>query len=160
MLAGVINDAGVQPAGLAGRRCDGGDPMTLLLGLLLLLGAAGGDSDGDGIANADDRCPFFAGSDQTDRDGDRVGDACQCGDANGDGRVDVSDIVSVNLMVEGKRPASPLCDANLVGPDDKQRCESSDIRAINGAIFQSCFPVCGRYPKPPEGRSACTGAQP
>ena len=138
---------------------------TMLLGLLLLgvAGAAGAapDSDGDGIADAEDRCPFFSNaSTQSDTDGDGVGDACQCGDANGDGRVNVSDIVAANDMISGKSPASPLCDANLVGSDDKLRCEPSDITAINSAIYESCFPVCGRYPKPPAGKSACTGVKP
>ena len=34
------------------------------------------DYDNDGIANADDNCPFIANSDQKDSDGDLVGDAC------------------------------------------------------------------------------------
>lgn len=39
---------------------------------------AGGCSDGDldGVCDSDDNCPSVANSDQTDRDGDGVGDAC------------------------------------------------------------------------------------
>jgi hypothetical protein len=137
---------------------------TTLVALLLLLGAAGAaaaaDTDGDGIADAQDRCPFFKDADQKDSDGDGIGDACQCGDANGDGRVDVSDIVAANDMIEGKRAASPLCDANRAGADEAQRCEATDIAAINAAIYGSCFPVCGRYPTPPAGKTACTGLKP
>jgi hypothetical protein len=135
----------------------------LLLGLGLVLGVAvaESDTDGDGIADARDRCPFFAdASVQTDSDGDGVGDACECGDANGDGRVSVSDIVAAKQMIEGSLPLSPLCDANLFGSDDRLRCEATDIAAINQAIYGSCFPVCTRYPEPPEGRSACTGDRP
>jgi hypothetical protein len=135
----------------------------LLIGLGLLLGvtATGSDSDGDGIADSQDRCPFFANASvQTDTDEDGVGDACQCGDANGDGHVDVSDIVAVNQMIEGSLPVSPLCDANNLGPDDRLRCEESDIRAINRAIYASCFPVCARYPRPPVGKTACAGDAP
>ena len=128
---------------------------TMLLGLLVLLGAAGSDSDGDGIADAEDRCPAFASPDQKDSDGDGIGDACQCGDANGDGRVNVSDIVAANEMLQGKSAASPLCDADRSGG-----CDVSDIGAINAAIFGSCSAVCGRNPTPAAGRTACTGTQP
>jgi len=134
---------------------------SLLLGLILLLGANGADSDGDGIADAEDRCPQFAGSTvQTDTNGDGIGDACQCGDANGDGSVDVSDLVAADQMAKGESPASPLCDANGSGPGDKQGCEAGDVAAINSAIYGSCAPVCSRYLKPPQGKSACTGEKP
>jgi len=41
------------------------------------------DVDGDGIVNARDNCPAVRNADQTDRDLDRIGDACDCdpGDA-------------------------------------------------------------------------------
>jgi hypothetical protein len=132
------------------------------LALALLLGAAAGapDADGDGMADARDVCPFFADPEQRDSDGDGVGDACECGDANGDGRVDVSDIVAANRMIRGEAPASALCDANHHGTDDRLRCEASDIEAINQAIYAACFPVCTRYPTPPEGKSACKPARP
>ena len=35
------------------------------------------DSDGDGLVNIADNCPFVANPDQADSDGDGVGDACQ-----------------------------------------------------------------------------------
>ncbi|RIK67596.1 MAG: hypothetical protein DCC65_05535 [Planctomycetota bacterium] len=65
------------------------------------------DTDADGIEDIRDNCPFRAGADQTDRDGDRTGDLCdlcpdsplksepgECGcdkpdvDIDGDGRID------------------------------------------------------------------------
>jgi len=130
---------------------------SMLFGLIALLGAAGApDGDGDGIADAEDRCPYFASAEQqADTNGDGVGDACQCGDANGDGRLDVSDIVAVGQMTSGETEVSPLCDANGSG-----NCESGDVDAINQAIFGSCFAVCSRYPKPPEGKTACGAAAP
>lgn len=52
------------------------------------------DSDGDEIGDSVDNCPWFANPRQEDRGGvggdsgpDGIGDACQCGDVNLDGRV-------------------------------------------------------------------------
>ena len=55
------------------------------------------DTDGDGFRDGLDNCPF-APNDQTDDGGvgtqspDGVGNACQCGDLDGDGVVDASDV--------------------------------------------------------------------
>ena len=52
------------------------------------------DYDDDGIADSVDNCPLVANADQSDVDGDGVGDVCDltpCPDADGDGYPDVSD---------------------------------------------------------------------
>jgi hypothetical protein len=132
----------------------GGDAMkAMVLGSMLLLAAAEADTDGDGIPDAEDRCPAFASADQKDSDGDGIGDVCQCGDANGDGRVNVSDIVAAKEMIDGKTAVSPLCDADQSGS-----CDSNDIGVLNAAIFGSCAPVCARHPGPPAGKTACPKA--
>ena len=52
----------------------------------VLASAGTTDTDGDGIDDVDDNCPFVANADQLDRGGvntsvaDGTGDACQCGD--------------------------------------------------------------------------------
>ena len=38
--------------------------------------ALGGDSDGDGVCDAQDNCPLVVNADQGDQDGDGIGDAC------------------------------------------------------------------------------------
>jgi hypothetical protein len=71
----------------------GGDPCDDL----------GGDADGDGICDDEDNCPDVANADQTDSDGDGIGDACDtegppgdpsCSDGldnDGDGLIDDED---------------------------------------------------------------------
>ncbi len=49
-----------------------------------------GDVDGDHVANGIDNCPATSNPDQTDSDGDGIGDACDP-DADGDGAPDESD---------------------------------------------------------------------
>jgi len=50
----------------------------------------GGDSDGDGIPDEYDNCPYDFNPDQTDTDGDGAGDACD-GDDDDDGVADPED---------------------------------------------------------------------
>ena len=67
------------------------------LGAWIRNGLATLDSDEDGVADASDNCPRTANASQADGGGfgtstpDGVGAACQCGDVNGDGRVDSLD---------------------------------------------------------------------
>jgi hypothetical protein len=51
---------------------------------------AGPDADSDGVTNASDNCPFVANADQTDTDGDGLGNACDADDDN-DGVLDTGD---------------------------------------------------------------------
>ncbi len=51
---------------------------------------AGGDADGDGIADAGDNCPLTANSSQADTDGDFAGDLCDV-DLDADGAINAAD---------------------------------------------------------------------
>jgi hypothetical protein len=111
------------------------------------------DSDGDGLGNACDACPQFAESSvrsSFDANGDGRGDLCQCGDANGDGFINVSDIVAINIAIFSKQPKPVLCDANGDG-----LCSVQDIVKVNLAIFAqppnnpATLLNCSRHPNLP-----------
>ena len=88
------------------------------------------DTDGDGIPDALDNCPYTANPDQKDSGGinttvpDGIGDACQCGDVNNDGIVNLTDktILSRSLASLGPygsvaaMPGVTKCDVNGDGP--------------------------------------------
>jgi alpha-tubulin suppressor-like RCC1 family protein len=101
------------------------------------------DGDADGIADASDNCPSFANATQADADGNGRGDACECGDQNADGRVNVSDTVAINQAIFDPTRVTPLCDANNDGI-----CNVSDIVAVNRTIFVPKTSVCARQPVP------------
>jgi hypothetical protein len=100
------------------------------------------DTDGDGIPNATDRCPAFASADNTDVDGNGRGAPCECGDQTGDGRVNVSDIVGINVRLFTPSPP-PLCGPGISNPcslcdaDNNNLCNVSDIVAVNTEIFSA-----------------------
>jgi hypothetical protein len=110
--------------------------------------------DGDGVAVASDRCPFFAQSGGTlDTDADLRGDECECGDANGDGRNDVSDLVSANVRIFDPAPPLPLCGPGVASPcnlcdaNHDNQCNVSDIVGINADIFSvGSTATCARQP--------------
>jgi hypothetical protein len=104
------------------------------------LSNAGGDSDGDCVADAVDNCPNTPNTDQADTDGDGIGDACdncpyngnsQQYDADGDGIGDVCD-------------AAPGC-----GGCGQPACEQQGQSALPDAdgdgvpdAFDNCPNVC------------------
>jgi hypothetical protein len=103
------------------------------------------DGDCNGVADFEDGCPFLAEWDQNkDTDGDcsdGVGgdcrlDECECGDQTGDGRVNVQDIVAINIAIFNN-VFRRLCDAN-----SDLNCNVSDIVAANVEIFNPDSSTC------------------
>jgi len=104
------------------------------------------DDDGDGVPDASDNCRYAENPGQEDRGGvgsgsppDGIGDACQCGDVSGDGRVTLSDalLVSRSLLVPPAaslaRPA--LCDVAGVVSPTASRCTISDAVTLRRALL-------------------------
>jgi YD repeat-containing protein len=128
------------------RTADGASVVTYAYdaGGNLLRRAVVDDSDGDRVGDDADNCPFHAADDQTDTDGDGRGDACECGDQNGDGRNTVADLVAINLAIFNPARVTPLCDGNNDGA-----CNVGDIVAANLEIFSPTnTSTCARQPVP------------
>ena len=128
------------------------------------------DSDGDGIPDdgapgwhpcasgesrlCDDNCPYQPNPDQRDSGGigsdaaaDGIGDACQCGDVSGDGRVTVADGLMIQRALGDAAmpmPRPDLCDVAAT-----PGCTDLDwfflLRSLYGssdaAIRQQCAPA-------------------
>jgi hypothetical protein len=101
------------------------------------------DVDGDAFADEVDNCPSFANPTQVDVDSNGRGDLCECGDQNGDGRVNVTDLIAINAAIFDPALVTPLCDANNDG-----LCNVSDIVAANRTIFAPKSSICARQPVP------------
>ncbi len=92
------------------------------------------DADGDGICDGGpepDYCPDIYNEDNTDTNGDGIGDACQCGDINGDGSTNNDDVTEILLMLWGYGAYTlpnnnwALCDVTGDG-----ECNNDDVTEI------------------------------
>lgn len=78
------------------------------------------DMDEDGVGDACDNCPATYNPDQADDNGNNIGDLCEyaveCGDANGDDKVNVGDAVFlINYVFKGGPGPEPVCRGNSNG---------------------------------------------
>lgn len=103
------------------------------------------DADGDQICDAQDPCPSYANVSLQDSDGDGIPDECQCGDYNGDGIVNSTDLVPMNNCVSDNR----LCDQSIIDCNNDGVTMSVDIAlantVVNGAPAYTL--ECGRRPE-------------
>jgi hypothetical protein len=96
------------------------------------------DEDNDGVVLFMDNCPVTSNADQNDSGGvdsnspDGIGDACQCGDISGDGKITNTDSVLIKRHLLGQ--PSPFqadhCDVNGDG-----NCTNTDAILIKRALL-------------------------
>jgi hypothetical protein len=107
------------------------------------------DADGDGISNAEDNCPAIANADQTDTDGNGIGDVCDRQDENVDKQPKQRRVTVIVVAYDlGTELASGLCRQNLILRTTKWlnhrtvrhyslvRYENSCMRLIRERILQ------------------------
>jgi hypothetical protein len=118
----------------------------------LAIQAQAPDADSDGVPDTSDNCPHAANADQLDTGGlgtgsppDGIGDACQCGDVTGDGRVTSADAVVLTraLLVP---PAAVMNQPSLCDVGGSSGCSAADAVIIRRALLTSptatIGPVC------------------
>jgi len=107
---------------------------------------AGGDTDGDLLCDDVDPCMFFANTPAaTDTSGDGIPDECTCADADGNGFVTSTDLVSINLCVQN----NSLCDQTQIDTNNDGATTSVDVVGAN--VVANGAPVytltCERRPE-------------
>lgn len=95
------------------------------------------DVDTDGVCYCSDNCPLVYNPGQTDSNSDGIGDACNamCGDANGDWRVNVGDVVYIINYIFKSGP--PPVSAYAGDPNADGRINIGDAVYLINYIFKS-----------------------
>lgn len=110
------------------------------------------DTDNDGVDDASDNCPVTPNPSQADTGSinsnaaDGIGDACQCGDINGDGKVSNSDAVLIERHLLGL--PSPF-DADFCDTNGDGSCTNTDSVIIKRTLLGL----------PPGIKQTCSAAQ-
>jgi hypothetical protein len=123
------------------------------------------DLDDDGVLNIADNCPHAANPSQEDNGGigndppDGIGDACQCGDVTGDGKVNSGDATMITRKALGlSAPAFNVpckCDVTDVSGDT---CNSADATMITRMALGLPAPLFGNHCGNYTGGCECDGA--
>ena len=99
------------------------------------------DADGDGVEDHVDNCDPVANADQSDIDGDGVGDACD-GDPDGDGATGMADnCPQVANPTQANGDTDALGDACDADDDDDGRADVSDGCRLDAAATTSGCPA-------------------
>ena len=104
-----------------------------------------GDADVDGIEDEADNCPDYDNGDQLDTDKNGVGDACECGDANGDGYIHSSDVFALAMCIV--QPASCTLDLTIADANNDGVLNYFDAYELSLRIQDSTHRLsCPRNP--------------
>jgi hypothetical protein len=102
--------------------------------------------------NPGDNCPWFANPLQVDANADGRGNACECGDANGNGIITVADTVAAIQQV---RVPVPFCNPGVLDPcslcdaNSSNTCTVADLLGIITEIRERWHTSsCARQPYP------------
>jgi len=136
--------------------CDDGDGSSV---------AGDNPCTGGATTGCDDNCPLHANANQADSGGiqspqytpgngapDGIGNVCQCGDMNGDGKVNSTDVVLYRRFFAGL--VSPFSqDRCSVSPESPPVCNSTDVTIMRrtfaglttGIIAQNCNAAKSTY---------------
>ncbi len=99
------------------------------------------DADADARGDACDNCPNFANVDQSDVGGvgaaappDGIGDACQCGDVNGNGRVTTADaaLITRSLLLP---PTATLLNPDHCNVGGSAACTTADAVIVTRSLL-------------------------